>query len=167
MTGGRRVLAAAALVAAAALHDSPRLQADGPDAQLSSRLQRIEGAFRGGDAGALRSCFASSGRAVQPRHATAAKSASIVDLRDLTDGPASYGPGQLQVVFEQIFDGNRTREFAFRKQDVTVPSAGTAFAKGRWVRRGRTGGQETVDTLTFTLREENRDWRIHEILTSR
>jgi hypothetical protein len=154
MKGWRRGLAAAALAAAAALPDSPLLQADGPDAQLSSRLQRIESAFRGGDAGALRSCFVSSGKV-------------RVDLRDLADGPSSYGPGQLQVVFEQIFDGTRTREFAFRKQDVTVPSAGTAFAKGRWVRRARTGGQETVDTLTFTLREENRDWRIHEILTSR
>ena len=154
MRGWRGVLAAAALAAAAGLHDSPPLQADGADPHLSSRLQRIESAFRDGDAGVLRSCFASTGKV-------------RVDLRDLTDGPASYGPGQLQVVFEQIFDGNRTREFAFRKQDVTVPSAGTAFAKARWVRRARTGAQETVDTLTFTLREENRDWRIHEILTSR
>ena len=154
MKGWRRGFAAAALAAAAGLRASPPVQAEGVDPQLSSRLQRIESAFRGGDAGALRPCFASSGKV-------------RVDLKDLTDGPASYGPGQLQVVFEQIFDGHRTREFAFRKQDVTVPSAGTAFAKGRWVRRARTGGQETVDTLTFTLREENRDWRIHEILTSR
>ena len=154
MKGWRRGLAAAALAAATGLRYSPMLQADGADPQLASRLQRIESAFRGGDAGALRSCFASSGKV-------------RVDLRDLTEGPASYGPGQLQVIFEQIFEGNRTREFAFRKQDVTVPSAGTAFAKGRWVRRARTGGQETVDTLTFTLREENRDWRIHEIQTSR
>lgn len=150
----RRGFAAAALVAAAGLRASVPVQAEGVDPQLSSRLQRIESAFRGGDAGALRPCFASSGKV-------------RVDLKDLTDGPASYGPGQLQVVFEQIFDGNRTREFAFRKQDVTVPSPGTAFAKGRWVRRARTGGPETVDTLTFTLREEDRDWRIHEILTSR
>jgi hypothetical protein len=154
MRGWRRGFAAAALAAAAGLNDSPLLRAEGPDPQLSSRLQRIETAFRGGDAGALRSCVASSGKV-------------RVDLRDLTEGPASYGPGQLQVVFEQIFDDNRTREFEFRKQDVKVPSAGTAFAKGRWVRRARTGGHETVDTLTFTLREENRDWRIHEILTSR
>jgi hypothetical protein len=154
MKGWRRVLAAAALAVGAVRPDRSLLQADGPDAQLSSRLQRVESAFRGGDAAALRSCFVSSGKV-------------RVDLRDLTDGPASYGPGQLQVVFEQIFDANRTREFAFRKQDVTVPSARTAFAKGRWVRRARTGGQETVDTLTFTLREENQDWRIHEILTSR
>ena len=149
-----RGFAAAALAVAAGLGYGPVLHADGVDPQLSSRLQRIESAFRGGDAGALRPCFVSSGKV-------------RVDLRELTGGPTSYGPGQLQVVFEQIFDGNRTREFAFRQQDVTVPSAGTAFAKGRWVRRTRTGGQETVDTLTFTLREENRDWRIHEILTSR
>lgn len=153
MKGWRRGFAAAVLVAAV-LRASPPAHAEDVDPQLSSRLQRIESAFRGGDAGALRPCFAASGKV-------------RVDLKDLTDGPASYGPGQLQVVFEQIFDGNRTREFAFRKQDVTVPSPGTAFAKGRWVRRTRAGGQETVDTLTFTLREENRDWRIHEILTSR
>jgi hypothetical protein len=154
MKGWRQGSAAAVLAAAAGLCYSPLLHADGTDPQLSSRLQRIESAFRDGDAGALRPCFAASGKV-------------RVDLRDLTDGPASYGPGQLQVVFEQIFEGTRTREFAFRKQDVTVTSPGTAFAKGRWVRRARTGGQETVDTLTFTLREENRDWRIHEILTSR
>jgi Domain of unknown function (DUF4440) len=153
MKGGRRGFAGAVLLAAV-LRASAPAHAEGVDPQLSSRLQRIESAFRGGDAGALRPCFAASGKV-------------RVDLKDLTDGPASYGPGQLQVVFEQIFDGNRTREFAFRKQDVTVPSPGTAFAKGRWVRRTRAGGQETVDTLTFTLREENQDWRIHEILTSR
>jgi len=154
MRGWRGGFAAAALAAAAGLHYSPPVLADGVDPQLSSRLRSIESAFRGGDAGALRPCFASSGKV-------------RVDLRGLTDGPASYGPGQLQVVFEQIFDGNRTREFAFRKPDVTVPSPGTAFAKGRWVRRAKTGGKESVDTLTFTLREENQDWRIHEILTSR
>lgn len=153
MKGWRRGIAAAAL-AAAGLAPSPALPAGELDPQLSSRLQTIEGAFRNGDAGALRPCFASTGKV-------------RVDLRSLTDGPASYGPGQLQVVFEHIFDDHRTREFAFRKQDVTVPSSGTAFAKGRWVRRARAGGPETVDTLTFTLREERQDWRIHEILTSR
>jgi hypothetical protein len=154
MRSWRRVLAAAALAAATGLHPGPSLRAAELHPELSSRLQRIESAFRDGDAAALRPCFASTGKV-------------RVDLRSLTDGPASYGPGQLQVVFEQIFDDQRTREFAFRKQDVTVPSPGTAFAKGRWVRRARAGGQETVDTLTFTLREEKQDWRIHEILTSR
>jgi hypothetical protein len=154
MTGWRRSIAVAALAGAAGLQHTPSLRADGVDPRLTSRLQHIESAFRGGDAGALRPSFASTGKV-------------RVDLKDLTDGPASYGPGQLQVIFGQIFDGHRTREFAFRKQDVTVPSPGTAFAKGRWVRRARTGGQETADTLTFTLREENRDWRIYEILTSR
>lgn len=147
-------MAAAALAVAAGLHSGPALRAADLDPQLSSRLQRIETAFRNGDAGALRPCFGSTGKV-------------RVDLRNLTEGPASYGPGQLQVVFEQIFDDHRTREFAFRKQDVTVPSSGTAFAKGRWVRRPEGGGPETVDTLTFTLREEKRDWRIHEILSSR
>jgi len=154
MTAWGRRVAAALVAAAAAANGAPWLRADGPDPKLWSRLQRIESSFRGGDAGALRPSFASRGKV-------------RVDLRGLTEGPASYGSGQLQVIFEKIFDGNRTREFAFRKQDVTVPAPGTAFAKGRWVRRTRTGGQESVDTLTFTLREENRDWRIHEILTSR
>jgi hypothetical protein len=154
MTGWRRSIAAAALAGAAGLQHTPSLRADGVDSRLTFRLQHIESAFRGGDAGALRPSFASTGKV-------------RVDLKDLTEGPVSYGPGQLQVIFGQIFEGHRTREFAFRKQDVTVPSPGTAFAKGRWVRRARTGGQETADTLTFTLREENRDWRIYEILTSR
>lgn len=154
MRGWRRGLAAAALAAAAGLHPAPSLRADELHPELTSRLQNIESAFRNGDASALRPCFVSSGKV-------------RVDLKALTGGPASYGPGQLQVVFEQIFDDQRTREFAFRKQDVTVPSPGTAFAKGRWVRRARAGGPETVDTLTFTLREEKQDWRIHEILTSR
>jgi len=153
MRGWRAAVAAAAL-AAVGMTAIPAVSAEGPDPALWARLQRIEGAFRGGDAGALRPSFVATGKV-------------RVDLKDLTEGPASYGPGQLQVIFEQIFDEHRTREFTFRKQDVTVSSPGTAFAKGRWVRRARTGGQETVDTLTFTLREENQDWRIHEILTSR
>ena len=74
MKGWRRGFAAAALVAAAGLRASPPAQAEGVDPQLSSRLQRIESAFRGGDAGALRPCFASSGKV-------------RVDLKDLTDGP--------------------------------------------------------------------------------
>jgi len=121
MTGWRRVFAAAALAVAGISGSRPALSAEGPDPQLWSRLQRIEGAFRGGDASALRSSLAAAGKV-------------RVDLRDLTDGPASYGPGQLQVIFERIFDENRTRDFAFRKQDVTVSSPGTAFAKGRWTR---------------------------------
>lgn len=121
---------------------------------LWSRLQRIEGAFRGGDAGALRASLPASAKV-------------RVDLKGLTDGPVSYGAGQLQVVFGQIFESHRTRQFAFRKQDVTIPTPGTAFARARWVRTRRPGGQEIQDTLTVTLREEAGDWRVHEILSSR
>lgn len=120
---------------------------------LWSRLQRIESAFRQGDATSLRLSLSSAGKV-------------RIDLKDLTDGPASYAPGQLQVIFDQIFEDYHTRDFAFRKQDVTVSSSGTAFARGRWVRRTR-DAQEAVDTLTFTLREEGGDWRVHEILSSR
>jgi len=119
---------------------------------LSSRLSRIETAFRGGDAAALRSSLADNSKV-------------RIDLKDLTDGPGSYGAGQLEVIFDGIFDAHKTREFTFRKQEVTVSGPGTAFARGRWVRR--TGAQDTTATLTFTLREEAGDWRIHEIRSSR
>jgi hypothetical protein len=151
---GWRGSVAAAVVAAAGARSAPPLHAGSADEALSSRLQRIEGAFRGDDAGALRASFAGNCKV-------------RVDLKDLTDGPASYGPGQLQVVFEHIFEEHRTREFSFRRPDVSLSPPGTAFAKGRWVRQARTGGQETVDALTFTLREEDHDWRIQEIVTSR
>jgi len=144
---------ALALLTAGAAAARP-LHAQEAETPLSSRLASIEAAFRGGDAGALRASFALNCK-------------MRVDLKGLTDGPAAYGPGQLQVVFEHVFSENDTREFAFRPQDVTVSPPGTAFAKGRWVRRTRPGGQETGDALTFTLREENHDWRIHEIVTSR
>lgn len=121
---------------------------------LGSRLQRIEEAFRRGDAGALRDSCPSNGKV-------------RVDLKGLTGGPASYGAGQLQVVFDRIFDDHRTREFAFRKDDVSMSSPRTAFARGRWVRNRHPGAQETVEHLTFTLREEGGDWRIHEIRSSR
>jgi len=123
------------------------------DPSLASRLRRIESAFRSGDASALRPSFA-PGKV-------------RVDLRDLTDGPGSYGSGQLEVLFGRIFDEIRTREFLIRPQDVTVSAPSTAFARGRWVRRPRPGGAERVDTLTFTLREEGGEWRIHEIRSSR
>jgi hypothetical protein len=125
-----------------------------PNAALRSRLSRIEGAFRDGSAGSLRQSFSEAGKV-------------RVDLKDLTDEPASYGCGQLQVVFARIFDENQTREFAFPKDDVTVSAAGTAFARARWSRRNRPGGQEAVDNLTFTLRQESGDWRINEIRSSR
>ncbi len=124
------------------------------DPALSTRLRRIETAFRGGDAASLRPIFAASGKV-------------RVDLKDVMEGPGSYGASQLEVIFDRIFDENRTREFAFRDGDVTVSAPGTAFARGRWVRKGRPAGTDATDTLTFTLRQESGDWRIHEIRSSR
>lgn len=125
-----------------------------PADALWSRLRRIERAFRQGDAGALRASFCSSGKL-------------RVDLRDVPDSPASYAPGQLQVIFAQMFAEARTREFAFRRDEVALPSEGTAFARARWVREARSGEATDVQPLTFTLREEDGDWRIHEILAPR
>lgn len=146
----RAVVASAVLVMSAApwAAGAPAL-----DAELSSRLRRVESAFRSGSASSLRSALAGG--------------KLRVDLRELTGGAGSYGAGQLEVIFARIFDENRTREFAFRDEDVTVSAPGTAFARARWVRRPRTGGSEATDTLTFTLREEGGDWRIHEIRSSR
>jgi hypothetical protein len=158
MGGGwlRAVTFVAALVAALLLMilagPSPGDEPTTP--ALRSRLSRIEGAFRSGSAGTLRQSFSESGKV-------------RVDLKDLTDEPASYGCGQLQVVFARIFDENQTREFAFPKDDVTVSAAGTAFARARWSRRSKPTGQDAVDNLTFTLRQESGDWRINEIRSSR
>jgi hypothetical protein len=124
-----------------------------PDPALSSRLRHIESAFREGDAGSLRLSFSSGGRV-------------RVELRDLPEGQGAYGPGQLQAIFNRIFEQVRTEDFAFGKDDVRVAIPGTAFARGRWVRRAPTRGPETVDMLTFTLREESGDWRILEIRSS-
>src|SRR6185436_14835022 len=157
MGGGwlRAVTLTAALVAALLLMvlagPSP---GDEPTGALRTRLSRIEGAFRSGSAGSLRQSFSETGKV-------------RVDLKELTDEPASYGCGQLQVVFARIFDENQTREFAFPKDDVTVSAAGTAFARARWSRRSKPTGQDAVDNLTFTLRQESGDWRINEIRSSR
>jgi hypothetical protein len=149
MSTFRRASAAAALVVgAAAAHAAP------VDPTLATRLRRIETAFRGGDAASLRPIFTGNGKV-------------RVDLKDVMDGPGSYGPSQLEVIFVRIFDENRTREFAFRDEEVTVSAPGTAFARGRWVRKARPGGSDATDTLTFTLRQESGDWRIHEIRSSR
>jgi hypothetical protein len=120
---------------------------------LWSRLRRIEGAFRDGNAAALRSSFCTG--------------KLRVDLPEVAGTPASYGPGQLQVIFGQLFAGAPTREFVFPRQDVTLSSADTAFARGRWVRAGGTGDRDRAEVLTFTLRQEHGDWRIHEILSPR
>jgi hypothetical protein len=121
---------------------------------LAWRLQRIETAVRAADAGGLRGSFAGSGKV-------------RADLRDFTNGLVWYGPGQLQVIFGQIFEEFETRDFAFRKGDVTLSSPSTAFARGRWVRRSRRGGPDVVDTLTVTLHADRGDWRILEIRSSR
>jgi hypothetical protein len=148
-----RLAAAAALVLAlSCLGVSRPVAAEDADAALAARLRRIETAFREGDASGIRLSSATTGKV-------------RIDLRDLTNGAGSYGPGQLEVVFTRIFAGQQTREFGFRKEDVTVSVPGTAFARGRWVRRD--GTRESTETLTFTLREESGQWRIHEIRTSR
>jgi hypothetical protein len=124
------------------------------DPSLTSRLRRIESAFRSGDAASLRPTFTASAKV-------------RVDLKDVMEGPGSYGPSQLEVIFGRIFEENRTRQFAFRDEDVTVSAPGVAFARGRWVRKVRLGGTDLSDTVTFTLRQESGDWRVHEIRSSR
>ena len=119
---------------------------------MSSRLQRIETAFRTGSAQSLGSSLSS---AVKIR----------VDLKDVAEGPTCYGAGQLQVILGQTFEKERTREFVFRKDDVKMSATDSAFARARWVRQR--GEQPATDTLNFTLRKEDGDWRIHEILSSR
>lgn len=156
MGGGwlRAVALAAALVTALLVAALAEPAPAGPDAALQSRLRRIESAFRDGSASTLRQSFAERGKV-------------RVDLKDLTDEPASYGSGQLQVVFARIFEESQTRDFTFPKDDVTVSAAGTAFARARWSRRSRSSGQDSADNLTFTLRQESGDWRINEIRSSR
>jgi hypothetical protein len=133
---------------------SPVLDAAALDPSLAARLRRIETAFRGGEAGTLRPGFTS-------------KAKVRVDLKDVMEGPGSYGPSQLEVIFGRIFDANRTREFSFRDEDVTVTTPGVAFARARWLRKASGGGSDTADTVTFTLRQEGGDWRVHEIRSSR
>lgn len=124
------------------------------DPGLDSRLRSIESAFRQGDASALRLSFSGTGKV-------------CVNIRDLTEAQASYGAGQLEVIFAQIFEAFPTKDFDFEKDEMKASTPGTAFARGRWVRRSRPGNQEAVDTLTFTLRQEGEDWRVLEIRSSR
>lgn len=145
----------AGLVAAALLLAPASALPAGPvDPSLATRLRRIESAFRGGDAASLRPAFTANAKV-------------RVDLKDVMEGPGSYGPSQLEVIFGRIFDENRTRQFSFRDEDVTVSSPGIAFARGKWVRKAGRGGADATDTVTFTLRQESGDWRIHEIRSSR
>ena len=141
-------------VAALLVSASSAASAANLEPALSARLRRIETAFRSGDAGSLRPAFTANTKV-------------RVDLKDVMEGPGSYGPSQLEVIFGRIFDENRTRQFSFKDEDVAVSSPGIAFARGRWVRKTGRGGTETTDTVTFTLRQESGDWRIHEIRSSR
>ena len=126
--GGRRRCSCASSV----------LEAAAVDASLAARLRRIETAFRSGEAGSLRPAFT-------------AKAKVRVDLKDVMEGPGSYGPSQLEVIFGRIFDENRTRQFAFRDEDVTVTTPGVAFARARWLRKASGGGSDTTDTAHLHL----------------
>lgn len=117
---------------------------------LAARLRHIEEAFRGDDAGALRASFTTRGKL-------------RLDLPQVPGCPASYGAGQLQVIFGQLFADARTRSFAFADDGGSVPED-TVFARARWARAGPGAPSQA---LTFTLREEDGDWRIHEIVAAR
>jgi hypothetical protein len=152
MQAARRV--ARSLILSALVVGTAGAEAGPVDAALDGRLRGIETAFRKGEAGSLRPAFT-------------AKAKVRVDLKDVMEGPGTYGPSQLEVIFGRIFDQNRTRQFAFRDEDVTVTTPGVAFARARWQRKAGAGGADSTDTVTFTLRQESGDWRIHEIRSSR
>jgi hypothetical protein len=124
------------------------------DDALWTRLRRLESAFRQGDATALRLASPGSGKV-------------RIDLPPWTEGPASFGPGQIQGVFAQVFSERRTRAFSFPKEDVSVSPEGTAFARARWVWCGEGGDQRTSEVLVFSLRSEDGDWRLQEIRRAR
>lgn len=146
--GGR-----AALVSLLVLASIDRAAADTVPPELARQLRLIESAFRDGSGRSLRSSLA-------PGRVRA-------DLDPLADGHGSYGPGQLQVLFDRTFDAFETRSFQFRDRDVTVPSSRTAFARVRWERVSRQDRRSVAETLTFTLRADDGVWRILEIRTSR
>jgi len=145
-TGGCALLLALVLAprGAAAAPASSRQEA------LAARLHRIESAFRDDDAGALRASFTARGKL-------------RLDLPEVPGCPASYGAGQLQVIFGQLFADARTRSFAFADDGGGNPED-TVFARARWARAGPGAPSQA---LTFTLREEDGDWRIHEIVAAR
>src|SRR4029079_3496870 len=58
------------------------------------------------------------------------------------------------------------RQFSFKDEGVAASGPGIAFARGRWVRKTGHGGTETTDTVTFTLRQESGDWRIHYVASA-
>jgi len=115
------------------------------------RLHQIEMAFRKGDAAGLRRAFVDRCRV----------RVNFVG----SPGPRVYGPGQLEVIFEQVFRESRTEAFRFPDEDVNLTPAGTAFARGYWSRR-RSGQPLAVENLTFMLREQGGEWRILEIQSS-
>ena len=156
MTMPHRRRLALALATAALGWTVPARASDEPEADpgLLARLRRVESAFRQSDANSLRLSFTDAGK-------------MRVDIKDLTDGQETYGAGQLQVIFAHIFQGFRTQDFHFGKDGVKVSNPRTAFARGRWTRRYRPDGQEAVDTLIFTLQEDDGDWRILEIRSAR
>src|SRR6185436_10686024 len=82
----RRTWVAALLVSASASAASPATL----EPALSARLRRIETAFRSGDAASLRPAFTANTKV-------------RVDLKDVMEGPGSYGPSQLEVIFGRIF----------------------------------------------------------------
>jgi hypothetical protein len=132
---------------------SPAVSSAPQEDALWSRLRRIEDAFRAGDAPALRASFPATAKL-------------RVDLPDVPGCPASYGPGQLQVLFARLFAAAPTREFTFAQDEVTRPADGTAFARARWVRAAPGSRAAPAHALTFTLREEGGGWRIHEIVAA-
>jgi hypothetical protein len=70
-------------------------------------------------------------------------------------------------VFTQVFSERRTHAFSFPKEDVSVSREGTAFARARWVWCAGGGDQRTSETLVFSLRSEDGDWRLQEIRRAR
>jgi hypothetical protein len=124
------------------------------DDALWTRLRRLESAFRQGDATALRQASPGTGKV-------------RIDLPPWTEGPASFGPGQIQGVFAQVFSERRTHAFSFLKEDVSVSPEGTAFARARWVWCAGPGDQRVSETLVFSLRSEDGDWRLQEIRRAR
>ena len=143
------------LAAVASLSSSlpPLAGAEGPPA-LGDRLRSIAAALRDGDAPSLHSAFVTEGKV-------------RLQIAGLTEGQVSYGPGQVRTIFDKIFEGHRTRSFRFDEEDVSVTTPGTAFARGLWQRQSRTTGALSRQVLTFTLRLDERSWRILEIRSSR
>ncbi len=143
------------LVAAASLTASlPLLVGAELAPALGDRLRSIAAALRDGDARSLSSAFVTEGKV-------------RLQIAGLTEGQVSYGPGQVRAIFDKIFEGHRTRSLRFDEEDVRVPTPAMAFARGRWVRESRATGALSRQVLTFTLRLDERGWRILEIRSSR